>query len=70
METITVTALGFADDIILIADKPLKLQIVIDICEKWSRQNRVQFNGVGHGDPPPPLKYSPLLNNLIFSEQI
>ena len=44
MDSITVTALGFADDIILIADKPWKLQALIDICEKWSRQNKVQFN--------------------------
>lgn len=44
LESITVTALGFTDDIILIADKPWKLQVLIDICEKWSRQSKVQFN--------------------------
>ena len=43
LENITVTALGFADDIKLIADKPPKLQALIDICERWSRQNRVRF---------------------------
>ena len=44
LEKITITALGFADDIILIADKPSKLQALIDICERWSRQNGVRFN--------------------------
>ena len=44
MPRTTITALGYADDIVLIADKPSKLQAQIDICEKWSRENGMRFN--------------------------
>ena len=44
MERITITALGFADDVMLIANDPSKLQALIDICESWSRQNGMRFN--------------------------
>ena len=41
---ITVTALGFADDIILLADTPTNLQALIDICVSWSKTNGMRFN--------------------------
>ena len=41
---ITVTALGFADDIILLADTPTNLQALIDICVRWSKANGMRFN--------------------------
>ena len=39
-----ITALGYADDIVLLADNPSKLQEQIDICEKWSSENGMRFN--------------------------
>jgi len=39
-----VTALGFADDIILLADTPSKLQALIDMCVCWSKENGMKFN--------------------------
>jgi len=39
-----VTALGYADDIALIADHSAKLQEQINICESWSRRNGMKFN--------------------------
>ena len=44
MEHITVTALGFADDVILIAEDPSRLQDLINICGSWSKQNGMGFN--------------------------
>ena len=44
MITITVSALGFADDVLLIADDPSKLQALLDICGTWSSQNEMPFN--------------------------
>ena len=44
MPNILVTALGYADDIVLIADQPSKLQKQINICERWSRRNGMRFN--------------------------
>ena len=44
MENLTVTVLGFADDILLLAEDPSKLQSLIDICESWSTQNGTRFN--------------------------
>ena len=44
MITITVSALGFADDILVIADDPSKLQALLDICSNWSEQNGMPFN--------------------------
>ena len=44
MGNLILTALGFADDIMLLAAEPSKLQTLIDICETWSRQNGMQFN--------------------------
>jgi len=42
--TIHIPALGFADDIVLVSDNPLKLQGLIDICYLWSRKNNMNFN--------------------------
>ena len=44
MENVTVSSLGFADDIMLIADDPAKLQELLDLCGKWSRENGMPFN--------------------------
>ena len=42
--TVHIPALGFADDIVLISDDPIKLQKLIDICEAWSEKNLMGFN--------------------------
>ena len=39
-----VAALGFADDIVLITDCPIKAQKLLDICEKWTCANEMAFN--------------------------
>ena len=39
-----ISTLGFADDIVLIADDPYKLQELINICDKWSATNKMSFN--------------------------
>ena len=36
LQHVTVTAVGFADDVMLIAEEPSKLQALIDICGNWS----------------------------------
>ena len=41
---VVVSALGFADDIILISDNPEKLQKLIDICSLWATRNGMGFN--------------------------
>ena len=40
---IVISALGFADDIILISDTPEKEQKLITICEIWSKINHMPF---------------------------
>ena len=42
--SIVISALGFADDIILLADNPSNLQRLIDICAELSRTNGMSFN--------------------------
>ena len=44
MQKTTITALGYADDIVLLADNPTKLQEQIDICEQWCRENGMRFS--------------------------
>ena len=41
---LVISTLGFADDILLIADSPSNLQKLIDICDKWSKVNDMCFN--------------------------
>ena len=41
---IVVSALGFADDIVLVSDNPKKLQKMIDICSLWASRNGMAFN--------------------------
>ena len=44
IERIQITALGYADDIVLIAESPDKLQILVKICEEWSSKNGMMFS--------------------------
>ena len=44
MGALVLSALGFADDIILIADCPEKMQTLLDICYSWSLRNGMVFN--------------------------
>ena len=39
-----ISALGFADDVSLVADRPEKLQALIVICGKWAEKNGMSFN--------------------------
>ena len=42
--SVLIAALGFADDIVLISDRPWKLQQLINICQSWAIKNRMAFN--------------------------
>ena len=44
MGEIYITALGFADDIVLIADNPRNLQTLLDLCRDWAKENGMAFN--------------------------
>ena len=44
MPRITITTLGYADDVVLLADTPAKLQEQIRICGRWGRRNGMRFN--------------------------
>ena len=39
-----IAALGFADDIVLISDKPSNLQQLLNICKSWATKNNMAFN--------------------------
>ena len=43
IDILTISTLGFADDIVLISDSPSKLQKLINICFEWSEQNQMEF---------------------------
>ena len=63
LQHITVTALGFADDIMLIAKDPSKLQALINICGSWSTENGMKFKI----DKCKVLPLNVGLKNLTFS---
>ena len=42
--SITVSCLGFADDIVLATENPKNLQLLINICEHWATKNGMKFN--------------------------
>ena len=44
IDNIIISSLGFADDIVLTSDSPLKLQKLINICSEWALQNKMEFN--------------------------
>ena len=44
MHRFKITSLAYADDIVLLADTPSKLQAEIIICERWGRRNGMTFN--------------------------
>ena len=44
LDNIIISSLGFADDIVLISDCPLKLQSLINICSDWVQENGMEFN--------------------------
>ena len=41
---LTISTLGFADDIVLVADRPHHLQLLLLKCQKWATQNKMAFN--------------------------
>ena len=40
---IQVSALGFADDIVLVTDCPKKAQKLLDMCQSWAKANMMNF---------------------------
>ena len=40
MPKMSISALGYADDLLLMADSAKKLQAQINICERWSRKGQ------------------------------
>ena len=44
IKNLIISNLGFADDIVLTSDSPIKLQSLIDICFRCAQQNNMEFN--------------------------
>ena len=44
LRKLAISALGFADDIVLLADSAEKLQEMINLCHEWSEKNSMTFN--------------------------
>ena len=41
---ISISCLGFADDIVLVSESPENLQMLIDMCQRWAQDNKMEFN--------------------------
>ena len=41
---LSISSLGFADDVVLTAENPENLQLLINICECWAKKNLMEFN--------------------------
>ena len=41
---ITISCLGFADDIVLASESPANLQMLINKCESWTQEYKMVFN--------------------------
>ena len=41
--TFRISALGFADDVVLISDKPKDMQSLLDMACSWARENQMSF---------------------------
>ena len=41
---LSISCLGFADDVVLTAETPANLQLLIDKCECWAKKNLMEFN--------------------------
>ena len=46
MGSLKISALGFADDIVLISDNIENMQKLLDICDSWAKKNLMEFNEI------------------------
>ena len=63
IDFLSISCLGFADDVVLTADNPENLQLLINICEKWEKKNLMEFNiskckVMVFNCPPPSSKFT------------
>ena len=70
IDFLSISCLGFADDVVLTADNPLNLQLLMNICEKWAKKNLMEFNiskckVMVFNCPPPSSKFT--INNREIS---